>query len=218
MLSRRLVPAFTSLVVVSSLLAFLSCDIDAKQEQKPSQSAKASGPYRPGKCCQAGYLLCPTGGPQGCDCCGVSVQATLKNYQKKQGNKDGLGQLTIANLNGQGKDGEVDFVVVNDGVDGALSGMVGKAGQFVIKLKTHEYKLPAKNMPPHDNPNLQHWHETRFECEQIGNDAGNGKQMEDRTKEFIDGWNATGTILDVRAQLEALVPSYPPERDKDDRK
>ena len=213
MLSRKLAPALASIVVVSGLLAFLSCDdTNAKQDKPVKMAAKAK---RTSKCCAPGYIFCPTGADGGCDCCGVSVKGTLKDYQKKQANKVGTGHLTITGLSEDGKEDDVEFAVDNPTVDKALPGMVGKPGQFIIKLKPYEYKLADVNQPaPHDNPNLTHWHGTRYECEDLGDENG---KMKDRTVEFISGWRASGKILEVRAKLEELVDSYPPERKTDER-
>ncbi len=196
MLTRRLVPTLTSVVAVSGLLTFLSCDIDAKQEKAVKMETQSK---RPSKCCTAGYGFCPTGGDHGCDCCGVSVKGTLTSYENKEG------KLKI-----DGLDEEVPFHVEDQNVGKVLSTMKNKSGTFILKVKLYEYDLSP---PPHDNPKLKHWHGKRFECESVG-DKGN---MKDRTAEFIEGWKTSSKIHEVRTKLEELVPQYDPERDEDRR-
>jgi len=202
MLSRNLAPALMSLVVVTGLLAFLSCEIDAKS--KPEKTLKMSRKDRPSKCCKPGYIYCATTGDNGCDCCGASVKGTLIKYANMQG------QLK---LEGQGDgDDPIPFVVENGGVNKALENMVNKPGQFILKLKPFEYKMEGDK--PHGKANLTHWVGTQYECEDLGD--ANGK-MKDRTAEFLDGWKLSGAVIAVQYKLEELVTSYEPERDGDKR-
>lgn len=196
MLSRKLVPAFTSLVVVFGLLTFLSCDIDAKQEK----TVKMQKTSRPSNCCKPGYEGCPTPGTNGCDCCGVSVTGKLIDY------KDKKGKLEI-----KGLDTPLDFEVDKDnsGVDKELTDLKtsGKqSGQFIVKLKMFEYDVEGRE--------FKHWFGKKYMCEGVGNDGG---KMKDRTEDFVQGAELSRSVAAVRTILESLVPSYPPERDKDKR-
>jgi hypothetical protein len=199
MLSRRLVPALTSLVVVSGLLAFLSCEIDAKPERTVKMETKSN---RPSKCCKAGFFYCPTGDDHGCDCCGASVKGTLANYKNREGT-----------LKIDGLDEDVRFEVEKPDVDKALLTMIGKPGQFILKLKPYEYKLDDKNKP-HGKSKLTHWFGTTYECENLGDDNG---KMKDRTLEFVEGWKMAATVQEVQTMLQGLVPQYDPERNEDKR-
>jgi hypothetical protein len=194
MLSRRLLPAVTSLVVVSGLLTFLSCEIDAK----PEKTVKSEKMSRPSKCCQPGYEGCPTTGPNGCDCCGVSVTGVLIDY------KDNKGSLQI-----EGLDTPLAFEVDSasyPNADKELPGKVKQSSQFILKTKMYEYETNGKE--------LKHWFGKKFVCEGMGNDGG---KMKDRTQDFVQGLELSRSVAGVRTIVEGLVPSYPTERDKDKR-
>lgn len=198
MVSRRLVPALTSFVVVSSLLTFLSCEINAK----PERMVKSEKPKRPYKCCMAGYEGCPTTGTDGCECCGFSVTALLTDFDTKTME----GKLQI-----RGIDTPLDFRVDSASYPNAnkeLPDMRQKSGQFILKSRMYEYEI--KN--PNKEPMIKYWHGKAFYCEGMGNDGG---KMEDRTEEFLQGLELSDTINGVRSILERSVPAYPIERDKD---
>lgn len=202
MLSRNLAPALTTFVVVSGLLAFLSCEIDAKS--KPEKIIKTERKDRPSKCCKPGYIYCGTTGPDGCDCCGASVKGTLTKYEKM------AGELKL-----EGLDDPIPFVVENGGVNAALEDLIkkqDKQGQFILKLKPFEYKMEGDK--PRGKAHLTHWIGTQYECEDLGDAKG---KMKDRTAEFIDGWKLSGAVLAVQYKLEELVSTYEPERDGDKR-
>lgn len=200
MLRRRLVPALASLVVVSGLLAFLSCEIDAKSKSEKTVK-KMERKDRASRCCKAGFFYCPTRGENGCDCCGASVKGILTKYANREG------ELQI-----EGLKETVPFVVENSGVDTALGSMVNKPGQFILKLKMYEYKIEGDK--PHGKSNLTHWYGTAYECEDLGD--ANGK-MKDRTEEFVEGWKTSAAVQEVQYKLEELVPYYEPERNADKR-
>jgi len=199
MLRRGIIPMSLVLVFASGLLALLSCEGNAKQEKEASskQVAKQS---RPKKCCLAGFQGCPTGGDDGCDCCGASVTATLEEYdqQKKEG------KLKI-----QGLDNEsVPFTVVDPGVAKQLP-KKGDSGKFILKLNEYPYDREDPR-----TKKTKRWYGKRFECEGIGDNNG---QMKDKTQDFVAGWKLTDTIYKVQVIVEDAVPKYDPERDEDRR-
>lgn len=204
MVRRSLVPALTALVIVSGLVAFLSCEIDAE----PGKTAKGANPKRPYKCCMAGYEFCPTTGTDGCECCGFSVTALLTEYT--QDAKSPTGKLKIEGLEPPPLDFRVDLATYPN-ANKELPGMLNKSGKFILKSRLYEYQIDPKTHPKKD-PNINFWHGRAFYCEGMGNEGG---KMEDRTEEFIQGLELSKTISGAASLLEKSVPSYTIERDKD---
>ena len=200
MVSRRLVPTLTSFVVFSTLLTFISCEINAK----PEKTVKSEKQKRPSKCCMAGYEGCPQPGPGGCECCGFSVTALLAEYTEDA--KSPTGKLKIEGLEDPPLEFKVDLTLYPN-ANKELPGMRNKSGQFILKSRLYEYEIPNSK-----DPMIKHWHGRAFYCEGMGNEGG---KMEDRTQEFLQGVELSRTINGVRSILETGVPTYPIERDTD---
>jgi hypothetical protein len=153
----------------------------------------------------AGYENCPTGGTNGCECCGFSVTALLTEYTEDA--KSPTGKLQIEGLEPPLLDFKVDLASYPD-ANKQLPGMVKKSGQFILKSRLYEYEIQN---PKKDSP-IKYWHGKAFYCDGVGNDGG---KMEDRTEEFLQGLELSRTVNSVRSLLETNVPNYPIEREKD---
>jgi hypothetical protein len=154
--------------------------------------AEMSNTQTPKPCCMAGFGACPTPGKNGCQCCGFRVDATLKDYKNKKGS-----------LQIEGLEVPIEFVVTKDSTDANLKDIgIGKSGKFILQLEAYEWTKDKKKKEG-----------KRYECKGI--DDG---KLQDRTKEFVDGYKLTEAIYKVREVLTDITPQYPPERDDDKKK
>jgi hypothetical protein len=172
--------------LIPTLLTFLIVVAQIQLLSGPTY-AQTSKPNR--ACCMAG-AICPTPGDRGCKCCGFRVDAILQKYTDKKGA-----------LRVKGLEKPVEFDVTDDRVDDVLKKMAtGKSGKFVLKLNKYEY-------PDGDIKRMG----KRFECEGVVDK----EKLENRTKEFVEGYKITEAIYAVAEVLAGSIPTHAPERDED---
>jgi len=112
----------------------------------------------------------------------------------------------LAEYNGMKRDStlEVDgnpitFVVTDERVDQKLKAMGnGANGQFILKTKKYE------NSPSPTGFGF------RLECIDVGNTS-----IENRTKQFLQGSEISGSVFEVMEALLNAVPKYEPELPED---